>query len=200
MKVWLKALLVMGMVLTGGQAMAETLKTATFAGGCFWCMQSEFDHQQGVKKTTVGFTGGHVDNPTYEQVSAGNTGHFEAIQVTYDPAVVSYPRLVDIFWSNIDPMDAAGQFCDKGTQYRSAIFVSDAQERRDAEASKVALGKTLSTKLGKPVEIVTEVLPAVKFWPAEEYHQEYYLKNPLRYAAYRQGCGRDAKLKEIHGQ
>lgn len=193
MKMWLKALLLVGMISMGGNAMAETLKKATFAGGCFWCMQSEFDHQDGVKKTVVGFTGGHVDNPTYEQVSAGNTGHFEAIEVTYDPAKVSYPRLVEIFWSNIDPMDAAGQFCDKGAQYRSAIFVSNDTERKDAEASKVALGK----KLGK--QVVTEVLPVAKFWAADEHHQEYYLKNPLRYAAYRKGCGRDDKLKQIHG-
>ena len=177
--------------------MADNLKTATFAGGCFWCMQSEFDHQAGVSKTLVGFTGGHVDNPTYEQVSAGDTGHFEALQVSYDPAKVSYGRLVEIFWSNIDPLDAAGQFCDKGTQYRSAIFVADEAERKAAEASKAALAKTLSAKLGKPTAIMTEALPVAKFWPAEEYHQEYYLKNPLRYAAYRAGCGRDARLKEL---
>jgi peptide-methionine (S)-S-oxide reductase len=184
------------MLMTGaGAATAEAAtRTAVFAGGCFWCMQSEFDDQKGVVKTVVGFTGGHLPKPTYEQVSAGGTGHFEAIEVLYDPAVVTYDRLLEIYWGNVDPLDATGQFCDQGAQYRSAIFVADPLERRAAEASKAALAK----KLGAAV--VTDILPRQTFWPAEEYHQEYYKKNPIRYRVYRSGCGRDARLGEVRKQ
>lgn len=169
--------------------MADSTKTAVFAGGCFWCMQSEFDSEPGVVSTTVGFTGGKVGNPTYEQVSTGTTGHREAIEVAYDPAKVTYKRLLEIFWGNIDPLDATGQFCDKGEQYKAAVFVADKAEWKAAEDSAAAVAKTL----GQPV--VTDILPKAKFWPAEGYHQEYYKKSALNYQLYRAGCGRDKRLE-----
>jgi peptide-methionine (S)-S-oxide reductase len=186
---WLKcALLSAIMAMTGGMAMAET-KTAVFAGGCFWCMQSEFDSQAGVSNTVVGYTGGTLKDPTYEQVSSGVTGHREAIEVTYDPAKVGYKRLLEIFWSNIDPLDATGQFCDKGEQYKAAVFVADKDEWKEAEDSAAAVAK----KLGQPV--VTDILPRKPFYTAEAYHQEYYRKSALRYQLYRAGCGRDKRLE-----
>jgi peptide-methionine (S)-S-oxide reductase len=167
---------------------------ATFAGGCFWCMEPPFDKLDGVISTTSGYIGGHVPNPGYKQVSAGGTGHAEALQITYDPAKVGYQQLLEIFWRNIDPLDAGGQFCDRGDQYRSAVFYHDAEQQRLAERSKQELrnGETFK-RYGKP--IVTEVSAATEFYPAEEYHQDYYKKNPLRYKFYRHGCGRDKVLE-----
>ena len=167
--------------------------TATFAGGCFWCMQPPFDALEGVVSTTVGYTGGHSAHPTYEEVSAGGTGHAESIQVVYDPHRVGYEKLLDVFWHNIDPVTPNAQFCDHGTQYRSAIFFHDESQRHAAEQSK----KALEDSKRLPGPIVTEIVPAATFTPAEDYHQGYYKKNPIRYKFYRHGCGRDARLKEI---
>jgi peptide-methionine (S)-S-oxide reductase len=168
--------------------------TATFAGGCFWCMQHPFDELNGVVSTTAGYTGGHSRNPTYEEVSAGGTGHAESVRVVYDPARVSYAKLLDVFWHNIDPLAANRQFCDGGNQYRSAIFYGDESERRLAEESKRALEKAHGWR------IVTEIVPAGEFYPAEEYHQSFYKKNPARYKTYRFLCGRDQRLKELWGK
>ena len=169
---------------------------ATFAGGCFWCMEPPFDRLDGVISTISGYTGGTVPSPTYEQVSAGRTGHTEAVQVTYDPSKVTYEKLLDVFWHNIDPTVKDRQFCDIGSHYRSGIFVHDAEQRRLAEASKATLDRN------KPFKgaIVTEIVNAGAFYPAEEYHQDYYVKNPIRYRYYRTGCGRDARLKELWGE
>ena len=174
---------------------AQTRAVAIFAGGCFWCMEPPFDKVDGVLATTSGYTGGLKTNPTYEQVSAGRTGHYEALQVDYDPTRVSYERLLEVFWRNIDPLDASGQFCDKGPQYRAAIFVADDRERALAEASKAALEK--SGRL--PGRIVTQILPAGVFYPAEAYHQDYYRKNPTAYTYYRWSCGRDRRLERLWG-
>jgi peptide-methionine (S)-S-oxide reductase len=174
---------------------AGRLEKATFAGGCFWCMEPPFEKLDGVHAVTVGYTGGSKQNPTYEEVSAGGTGHAESVQILYDPSKISYEKLLDVFWHNIDPTDAAGQFCDRGSQYRPAIFVHDEEQRRIAEASKAALEK--SKPFGGP--IVVPIVPATVFWPAEEYHQHYHTKNPVRYAYYRRGCGRDARLRELWG-
>ncbi|MBI3783335.1 MAG: peptide-methionine (S)-S-oxide reductase MsrA [Deltaproteobacteria bacterium] len=168
---------------------------ATFAGGCFWCMQPPFDKQPGVISTTVGYTGGSHDNPTYEEVSAGGTGHAESIDVVYDPAKVSYDTLLDVFWHNVDPLTAEAQFCDHGHQYRAAIFYHDDEQRRRAEESKHKL--EASKRFQQP--IVTPIVAAGAFYPAEDYHQKYYEKNPVRYRYYRWGCGRDARLKEVWG-
>lgn len=170
--------------------------TATFAGGCFWCMESPFDHRAGVISTTSGYTGGTQENPTYAQVSAGTTGHVEAVQVAYDPTQVSYQDLLAIFWQNVDPLDGAGQFCDRGSQYRSAIFTATEAEQRLAEQSK----QTLQATRGFDSPVVTDILPAQAFYPAEAYHQDYYLKHPLRYQFYRQACGRDQRLAELAAQ
>ncbi len=167
---------------------------ATFAGGCFWCMEPPFDKLAGVLSTTSGYMGGHTVDPTYAEVSKGTTGHYEVVQVAYDPAVISYPELLEVFWRNVDPFDAGGQFCDRGDQYRSAIFVSNAAEREWAERSKAAL----ESRFSRPV--VTAVLPAGAFYPAEAYHQDYYLKHPNRYRFYRYLCGRDQRLAEIWGK
>jgi peptide-methionine (S)-S-oxide reductase len=169
---------------------------ATFAGGCFWCMQGPFDRLDGVISTTAGYTGGSKKNPTYHEVSSGETGHAESVQVVYDPKRVSYEKLLDVFWHNIDPTVKDRQFCDVGTQYRSAIFYLTPEQKRLAEASKAALEKSKPFK----GEIYTQIVPAGEFWPAEDYHQDYYKKNPVRYQFYRSGCGRDAKLEEIWGK
>ncbi len=166
---------------------------AVFAGGCFWCMEAPFDAVDGVVSTTSGYTGGHVPDPTYEQVSSGETGHFESVRIVYDPKRVSYVKLLDVFWHNVDPFDDGGQFCDRGGQYRSVIFVSDAAERKAAEESK----RRLAEKFGKP--IATEIRDAGPFYAAEDYHQDYYRKNPLRYQFYRHGCGRDHRLEAVWG-
>jgi len=176
-----------------GAADAQELAKATFAGGCFWCMEPPFDALDGVVSTTSGYTGGHTANPTYEQVSAGKTGHAEAVEIVYDPRKVTYARLLEVFWRNIDPLTANAQFCDVGNQYRSGIFVHDATQRKLAEASKDAAAQ----RLQKP--IVTEITAASQFWPAEEYHQDYYKKNPIRYKFYRSSCGRDRRLEAIWG-
>ena len=173
-----------------------SLETATFAGGCFWCMEPPFDKIDGVVRTTSGYTGGHTKNPTYEEVSAGFTGHAESIEVVYDPAKVSYEELLEVFWKNIDPVATDRQFCDVGTQYRSAIFTHDDAQRAAAEASKKKLEDSGALKGAK---VATEIVAATTFYPAEEYHQDYYVKNPLRYKYYRWGCGRDQRLEEIWG-
>jgi peptide-methionine (S)-S-oxide reductase len=171
------------------------MAVATFAGGCFWCMEGPFDDTPGVVSTTSGYTGGSKEAPTYEEVSSGRTGHAESVRVVYDPEKVSYERLLDIFWRNVDPLTPNAQFCDHGSQYRSAIFTHDEAQRQAAEATKKAL--ETSGRFKKP--IVTEVAPAGTFWPAEDYHQDFYVKNPLRYRFYRTGCGRDARLRELWG-
>ena len=168
---------------------------ATFAGGCFWCMEGPFDHVPGVLSTTSGYTGGSVKRPSYEQVSSGTTGHAEAVDVVYDPSKVTYEQLLDVFWHNVDPLDRGGQFCDRGSQYRTAIFYHDAEQQRLAEQSKEALDA--SGKLKK--KIVTEIVPAGEFYAAEDYHQEYYIRNPIRYKYYRFNCGRDDRLKDLWG-
>lgn len=176
-------------------AWADQPAIATFAGGCFWCMQPPFDRLDGVLSTTVGYTGGHTRNPTYEQVSGGGTGHAESIQIAYDPAKVSFAKLLQVFWHNIDPLTPNAQFCDHGTQYRSVIFFHNAEQQRLAEQSKRDL--EASGRFKQP--IVTEIVPASTFYPAEDYHQAYYRKNPLRYKYYRYGCGRDRRLQELWG-
>lgn len=171
----------------------DPYQKAVFAGGCFWCMQPPFDKQDGVILTIVGYTGGMIENPTYEQVSEGGTGHYEAIEVTYDPAKVFYEQLLDIFWKNIDPLNAGGQFCDVGKQYRAAVFYLDEFQKTIAEQSKTALEEK------KQRTFVTDILPGGVFYPAEEYHQKYYLKNPVRYGYYRKQCSRDRRLEEVWG-
>ncbi|MEZ5984956.1 MAG: peptide-methionine (S)-S-oxide reductase MsrA [Hyphomonas sp.] len=172
---------------------AKRLSTAVFAGGCFWCVEADFDKVDGVVSTVSGYTGGTVANPTYKQVSHENTGHYEAVKVTYDPDKVSYADLVDYYFHHIDPTDAAGQFCDKGESYRSAVFVTDADQREVAETEVEMIDN--SGVLGTPV--VTQILDASTFWPAEDYHQDYYKKNPLKYRYYRTACGRDARVKKV---
>jgi peptide-methionine (S)-S-oxide reductase len=178
----------------GAPAPTTGLKTAVFAGGCFWCMEKPFDVLPGVTATVSGYTGGRTANPTYEDVSAGNTGHAEAVQITYDPAKVSYAQLLEVFWRNIDPFDARGQFCDRGSQYRSAVFVANDGERSAFEASKRAFEK----RFGKAIATTSE--NAAPFYAAEDYHQDYYSKNPLRYRYYRGGCGRDNRLAAVWGK
>jgi len=168
--------------------------TAIFAGGCFWCLEADFDKLPGVLATESGYTAGKTPNPTYDQVSAGGTGHTEAVRVRYDPAKVSYQQLVDYFWRHIDPTVKDRQFCDAGTQYRSGIYWQNEAERKIAEASRDALLKS-----GKLKQVLTELAPASAFYPAEEYHQDYYTKNPIRYAYYRKSCGRDARVQEVWG-
>lgn len=169
---------------------------ATFAGGCFWCMEHPFDALPGVVSVTSGYTGGQKKDPTYQEVSAGGTGHAEAVQIVYDPSRITYGKLLDVFWVNIDPTTKDRQFCDRGNQYRSAIFYHTEEQRRAALQSKEALEK--SKPFREP--IVTEIVAAGEFYPAEEYHQHYYKKNPIRYWYYRNGCGRDQRLKELWGK
>ena len=169
---------------------------AIFAGGCFWCMEPPFDKTEGVTATTSGYSGGEKVNPTYRDVSHGGTGHYEVVRVEYDPAKVSYEKLLQVFWHNIDPLDGRGQFCDKGDQYRAAIFYNNDEEKRLAEASKAAI--EAEKHFGEP--IATEVLPAKPFYAAEDYHQNYYEKNPLKYRFYRFNCARDARLDEVWGE
>ncbi|MBC7624949.1 MAG: peptide-methionine (S)-S-oxide reductase MsrA [Aeromicrobium sp.] len=179
---------------TAPAATATTAK-ATFAGGCFWCMEPPFDAIDGVFSTTSGYIGGKQKDPTYKEVSAGYTGHTEAVEIVYDPKKVSYERLLEVFWRNIDPTVKDQQFCDVGSQYRTGIFTHDDAQKAAAEASKAALMKAKPFK----ANIVTEITAATTFYVAEGYHQDYYLKNPVRYKFYRNGCGRDARLKELWG-
>lgn len=174
---------------------AEGQAVATFAGGCFWCMEPPFDALDGVVATISGYTGGTAERPSYEEVSAGGTGHAEALRVIYDPDKLTYERLLEVFWRNIDPVTADRQFCDGGEQYRSAIFVHDEAQAEAARKSRDALAA--SGRLPGP--IVTEIAPAGAFWAAEEYHQDYYRKNPIRYEFYRFNCGRDDRLRELWG-
>jgi peptide-methionine (S)-S-oxide reductase len=168
--------------------------TAIFAGGCFWCTESDFEKLPGVISAESGYTAGQTVNPSYEQVSAGGTGHTEAVRVVYDPAKLSYPQLLEYFWHTIDPTAKDRQFCDSGTQYRSGIYFQNEAERKAAEESRSAL-----LKAGKIKQVYTEIQAAKAFYPAEEYHQDYYKKNPVRYAYYRKSCGRDARLEQIWG-
>jgi peptide-methionine (S)-S-oxide reductase len=170
-------------------------QVATFAGGCFWCMEPPFDKLEGVASTTSGYMGGKTKNPTYREVSSGTSGHAEVVQVVYDPKKVSYEKLLETFWHNVDPTVKDQQFCDVGSQYRTAIFTHTEEQRKLAEASKAALMKSRPFK----GEIVTPIVPAAEFTAAEDYHQDYYVKNPVRYKFYRNGCGRDARLKELWG-
>jgi peptide-methionine (S)-S-oxide reductase len=176
-------------------ATPATRAKATFAGGCFWCMEGPFDAIPGVISTVSGYIGGSVKKPSYEQVSAGITGHAEAVEVVYDPRKVSYQQLLDVFWRNVDPTDGGGQFCDRGSQYRTGIFYHDEEQKALAEQSKQALQAGQKNKGA----IVTQVVRATEFYPAEEYHQDYYTKNPLRYKFYRLNCGRDQRLKDLWG-
>ncbi len=181
-----------GLALSPARA-AEAV--AVFAGGCFWCMEPPYDKTEGVISTTSGYTGGNVPNPSYKEVSAGTTGHIEAVKIVYDPEKVSYEKLLHIFWRNIDPVRENAQFCDEGAQYRSAIFPQDEAQREAAEKSKADLEAT--GRFTRP--IATEILDAAPFYAAEAYHQDYYKKNPNRYAYYRWSCGRDARLKQVWG-
>lgn len=175
-------------------AAAQTAK-ATFAGGCFWCMEPPFDQLDGVVSTTSGYTGGMQVNPTYEQVSAGRTGHTEALKIVYDPSKVTYRQLLQVFWRNHDPLTANGQFCDRGPQYRPGIYFATDEEKRLAEETRAEIEK--SGRFKQP--IVTEIVAATPFYRAEDYHQDYYLKNPLRYKLYSTSCGRWRRLKELWG-
>jgi peptide-methionine (S)-S-oxide reductase len=202
--IYLLGFLALGFLSTTYVGAAETrssvsenkLEKATFAGGCFWCMQPPFDKLDGVISTTVGYCGGTEENPTYKQVSAGRTGHAEAVEIVYDPSRVSYTDLLNVFWMNIDPTQKNGQFADTGAQYRTAIFYHNKEQKRLAEASKKELKNT--GRFSKM--IVTEIVPATPFYRAEEYHQDYYKKNPLRYKIYRYGSGRDDYLVRKWGK
>jgi peptide-methionine (S)-S-oxide reductase len=180
--------------LAADAAPART-ETATFAGGCFWCMVPPFKNLPGVISVTSGYTGGHVPNPSYEQVSSGDTGHAESVEIVYDPAKLDYPHLLDVYWHNIDPTTPARQFCDTGDQYRTAIFYHGETQKQQAVASRDALARSGVLKGA----IVTQIVAAGPFYPAEQYHQDYYLKNELRYQIYHHGCGRDQRLKELYG-
>jgi peptide-methionine (S)-S-oxide reductase len=184
------------MASLGARAQTQKTETAIFAGGCFWCVEEAFEKVPGVTDVVSGYIGGTVANPTYEQVAAKRTGHAEAVRVTYDPAKVSYPQLVDWFWKNIDPVDPIGQFCDKGSPYRSGIFYQGDEQKRIAEASKAALAASGRFK----ETIATEITAAGPFYLAEDYHQDYYKKNPNRYSYYKYGCGRAQRLEQIWGK
>ena len=171
------------------------LAKAVFAGRCFWCVEAAFEGLPGVKGVVSGYAGGPEQNPTYEQVSSGRTGHAEAVEIAYDPAVMTYAKLLEVFWHNIDPTQANAQFCDHGEQYRSAIFTANAAQRREAVAS---LKRIEASKILK-APIVTQIVTLTRFWPAEAYHQDYYKKNPIHYQTYRLGCGRDRRLRELWG-
>ncbi|MGZ7033051.1 MAG: peptide-methionine (S)-S-oxide reductase MsrA [Thermoanaerobaculia bacterium] len=175
-------------------APSTTKGVATFAGGCFWCMEPPFERLAGVISVTSGYTGGTMKNPSYEDVSAGGTGHAESVEIRFDPAKISYQQLLDVYWHNVDPLTANAQFCDHGSQYRTAIFYHDEEQHQLAEASL----KQLQKRFTQP--IVTQIVPATEFYPAEEYHQDYYKKNPIRYKFYRFNCGRDSRLEQLWGK
>jgi methionine-S-sulfoxide reductase len=189
------AIAVLAAFLSGGQAMAHNMKTeaAIFAGGCFWCMHAAFEGLAGITSVLSGYTGGDLANPTYEQVSGGETGHIEAIQVQFDPTRVNYTKLLEYFWDNVDPTDPNGQFCDKGSQYLAGIFYADDTQKAAATESVTAVEK----KLGRPV--ATFLRPAKPFYVAEDYHQSYHKKNPIRYNMYKSGCGRAKTLERVWG-
>ena len=193
------AVLVLGLTAAGFAAETaprKELARATFAGGCFWCMEPPYEKLPGVVSVTSGYIGGKVANPTYEQVSSGGTGHTEAVEILFDPAQVSYEKLLDVFWHNVDPTKGDRQFCDHGDQYRPEIFTHDEAQKKLAEASRAAIEKKKRFK--EP--IVVAITAAAPFYPAEEYHQDYYKKNPIRYKYYRSRCGRDDRLKELWGE
>ncbi|MCA1586214.1 MAG: peptide-methionine (S)-S-oxide reductase MsrA [Acidobacteria bacterium] len=179
----------------GQQAGSGTqVAMATFAGGCFWCMEPPFDELDGVISTTSGYTGGRTKSPSYEQVSGGQTGHTEALQIAYDPAKVSYDKLLDVFWRNVDAVDGGGQFCDRGSQYRPAIFAHSEEQKRAAEVTK----ERIAAQLRQPVAV--QIVEAGEFYTAEDYHQDYYKKNPVRYKFYKWNCGRDQRLEKLWGK
>lgn len=183
-------LLLLAAAAVGAQE-SPNIRTAIFAGGCFWCMEPPYDKLDGVLETTSGYSGGHAKDPSYDQVSAGGTGHAEVVQVKYDADKISYAELLRVFWRNVDPLDAGGQFCDRGDQYRSAIFYGNEEEKKLAEASR----KRVAAQLGE--KVVTEINLASTFYPAEDYHQDYYQRNPIRYKFYRYRCGRDQRLGRL---
>lgn len=201
---WLALVALAGCLILpwGVQAQAQkkaakpALAIATFAGGCFWCMEEALDKAPGVASTISGYMGGHTKNPTYEQVSMGRTGHAEVVQVEFDPGKTSYEKLLEVFWHNIDPTQRNAQFCDHGSQYRAAIFYHNDEQKRLAVASKAVIMKNKPFK----AEIVTEIAGAADFYPAEDYHQDFYKKNPVRYKFYKTGCGREARLRELWGK
>lgn len=197
----------LAILVSAASVQAKDLQTAIFAGGCFWCVESDYESVEGVTEAVSGYTGGTRKNPTYKQVSRGGTGHYEAVEVTYDADIVSYEKLVDIFWHSVDPVDAGGQFCDRGDSYRTAVFYKTEEQKRVADASKAAIDASGAL----PKKIVTPILPAAPFYRAEAYHQGYYKSGKLvltrfgpvskatAYKKYRTGCGRDARLKELWG-
>ncbi len=197
--------ILVGFALQISAASARDIQTAIIAGGCFWCVESDFDKVKGVIQTTSGYTGGTLKNPTYKKVTKGGTGHYEAVRIKFDSDVISYRELIDIFWRTVDPLDAGGQFCDRGDSYRTAVFVSGKSQRADAEASKKAADAAINGK------IVTPIVNASTFYPAEAYHQNYYLgkkrvvtrfglvKQSVAYKKYREGCGRDQRVRQIWG-
>ena len=191
---WTMLTVVAVLSLCAHTASAQQLDKAIFAGGCFWCVESDFDKVPGVVATISGYTGGKTENPTYEQVSADGTGHYEAVEITYDPAKVGYEALLTAFWHSVDPTDGGGQFYDRGHSYKTAVFVANEKQRSAAEVSQKAVQKTLD----KP--IVTPILAAAPFYAAEDYHQNYYKNNPVRYRYYRWGCGRDKTVKQVWGE
>jgi len=186
------------LVLAGSGLKAQEQETAIFAGGCFWCVEADFDKVPGVLETVSGYTGGTVENPTYEQVSGEGTGHREAVQITYDSEQVTYEELLTAYWHSVDPTDPGGQFCDRGESYTTAIFVDDEEQRQAAEASKAEAAQELGQELGQ--EIVTPIEDAGPFYEAEGYHQGYYEKSPVRYRYYRWSCGRDERIEELWGE
>ena len=194
MKKLASSALLAGLMLGAAASASAAEAIATFAGGCFWCTESDFEKVPGVSSAVSGYTGGHTKNPTYEQSSSGGTGHAESVEVHYDPAKVSYAQLLDYFWHHVDPTVKDKQFCDEGNQYRTAIFVHNAEERKLAEASKAEVARKLGTT------IYTEIADAGPFYPAEEYHQDYYKKNPIRYKFYRANCGRDSRIEQVWGK
>lgn len=183
------ALIILGFPM---DSFAKKEDKAVFAGGCFWCMEPEFANIKGVVKVTSGYTGGTTKNPTYQDVLSGSTGHVEAIEVVFNPTIITYPKLLEVFWSNVDPLDPDGQFCDQGEQYRAGIFYNNDEQKKQAERSLADIVR----KLKQPV--ATFMREGAEFYPAEDYHQEYYIKNKIRYKMYREGCGRDARLKKVN--